>query len=52
MYELWHDYIKPKYQNTGKLCYMDTDSVIVPIKTGDLYEDIADEFKKRYDASD
>ena len=25
MYEFWYDYIKPKYQNNVKLCYMDTD---------------------------
>ena len=24
MYEFWYDYIKPKYQNNAKLCYMDT----------------------------
>ena len=24
MYEFWYDYIKPKYQTNGKLCYMDT----------------------------
>ena len=23
MYEFWYDYIKPKYQNNAKLCYMD-----------------------------
>ena len=28
MYEFWYDYIKPKYQNNAKLCYMDTDSFI------------------------
>ena len=28
MYEFWYDYIKPKYQNNEKLCYMDTDSFI------------------------
>ena len=22
MYEFWYDYIKPKYQNNAKLCYM------------------------------
>ena len=27
MYEFWYDYIKPKYQNNAKLCYMDTDSL-------------------------
>ena len=26
MYEFWHDYMKPKYGNNVKLCYMDTDS--------------------------
>ena len=26
MYEIWYDYIKPKYQDNEKLCYMDTDS--------------------------
>ena len=24
MYEFWYDYIKPKYQDNAKLCYMDT----------------------------
>ena len=28
MYELWYDFIKPKYQNNAKLCYMDIDSFI------------------------
>ena len=23
MYGFWHNYIKPKYQNNAKLCYMD-----------------------------
>ena len=29
MYEFWYDYIKPKYENNTKLCYMDTDSFII-----------------------
>ena len=29
----WYDYIKPKYQNNAKLCYMDTDDVIIHIKS-------------------
>ena len=31
MYEFWYDYIKPKYQDNAKLCYMDTDSFIIKI---------------------
>ena len=25
LYEFWHDYVKPKYGERAKLCYMDTD---------------------------
>ena len=51
MYEFWYDYIKPKYQNHAKFCYMDTGSFIINIKTEDFYEDIADDVRKRFDAS-
>ena len=51
MHEFWYDYIKPKYQNNAKLCYMDTDSFIIHIKTKDFYKDIADDLEKRYDTS-
>ena len=43
MYEFWYDYIKPKYQYNARLCYMDTDSLIIHIKIEDVYEDIADD---------
>ena len=33
IYEFWYDYVKPKYGKKGKLCYMDTGSFIVYIKT-------------------
>ena len=46
MYEFWYDYIKLKYQHNAKLCYMDTDSFIVNIKTEDFYKDIADDIEK------
>ena len=36
------DYIKPKYGKNAKLCYMDTDSFIVDVKTDDIYKGIAD----------
>ena len=51
MYEFWYDYIKPKYQNNAKLCYMDTGSFIINIKTEDFYKDIADDVEKRFDTS-
>ena len=51
MYEFWYDYIKPKYQNNAKLCYMDTDSFIINIKTENFYEDIPNDVEKRFDTS-
>ena len=41
MYEFWYDYMKPKYDDNIKLCYMDTDSFIMHIKIEDFYKDIA-----------
>ena len=51
MYEFWYDYIKPKYQDKAKLCYVDTDSFISYIKTKDFYKDIADDDEKWFDTS-
>ena len=51
MYEFWYDYMKPKYGNNVKLCYMDTDSFIINIKTEDFYKDIANDVEKRFDTS-
>ena len=31
MYEFWYDYIRPKYEENPKLCYMDTDSFVIYI---------------------
>ena len=36
MYELWYDYIKPKYGDRAKLCCMDTDRFIIYIETEDF----------------
>ena len=49
MYEFWYDYMKPKYNDNVKLCYMDTDSFIMLIKTKDFYKGIANDVKKRFD---
>ena len=46
MCECRYNYIKPKYQNNAKLCYMYTGSFIIHIKTEDFYKDIANHVKK------
>ena len=46
MYKFWYDYIKAKYGDNVKLCYMDTDSFIMHIKTKDFYKDIANNVEK------
>ena len=51
MYEFWYNYMKPKYGDNVKLCYMDTDSFIMNIKTEDFYKDIANDVEKRFDTS-
>ena len=43
--------MKPKYGDNVKLCYMDTDSFIMHIRTKDFYEDIADDFEEKFDTS-
>ena len=49
MYEFWYDYVKPKYGEKSKLCYMDTGSFSVYIKTGDIYKDIGEDVETRSD---
>ena len=51
IYEFWYDYMKPKYNDNVKLCYMDTNSFIMNIKTNDFYKDIANDVENRSDTS-
>ena len=51
MYEIWYDYLKPKYGDNVKLCYMDTHRFITYIKTEDFYKDIADDIECKFDTS-
>ena len=51
MYDFRYDYIKPKYGDKAKLCYMDTDSFMLHIKTEDFFKDIADDVKIWFDTS-
>ena len=51
IYEFWYDYIKLKYGDKARLCYMDTDILITYIKTEDFYKDIANDVEERFDTS-
>ena len=51
MYEFWYDYMKPKYNDNVTLCYMDTDSSVMHIKTNDFYKDIASDVENSFDTS-
>ena len=51
MYEFWYDYIKPMYGDKAKLCYTDTDSLVIHIKTDDFYKDIASDVERLFDTS-
>ena len=47
MYELWYDYVKPKYLKKTKMCYMNTDSFIGYVKADILQKML----KTRFDTS-
>ena len=48
MYEFWYIYIIPKYGEQAKLCYTDTDSFIIYIKTEDFFEDISSDVENGF----
>ena len=49
MYEFRYDYVKAKYGEKVKLCYVDKDSFIVQIKTDGIYKNIAEDFETKFD---
>ena len=51
LYEFHYNYMKQKYPEGLTLCYMDTDSLIYDIETGDFYKDIAEDVKDRFDTN-
>ena len=51
MYEFWYDYIKPKYKDEAKLCYMDTDSFVFNIFTENFFEYINNDVERWFDTS-
>ena len=46
MYEIYYEYIRPKYGSRAKLCYMVTDSFVCEIETEDFYRDITKDVEK------
>ena len=46
MHELWYDYVKPKYGDNAKLCYLDTDSFIIYVKQKTFTETMLEMFKQ------
>ena len=51
LHEFLYAYMKPKYADHVKLCYMDADSFIMHIKTEGFYKDITNDVGKRFDKS-
>ena len=49
MYEFWYKYMKLKYKEKAKLCYMDTDSFVINIFTEDFFKDINNDIEKWFD---
>ena len=52
MYEFWYNYVKSKYGENAKLCYIDIKSFIVHVKTDYIYKDVAEDVETRFDTSD
>ena len=51
MYEFWYDCIKLEYGDKARLCYTDTDSLIIHNKTEDFYKDTANDVERWFDTS-
>ena len=44
-------FVKPKSGEKSRLCYLDTDSFILYIKTDAIYKDVAEDVETRFDTS-
>ena len=44
-------WLKPKYKEKAKLCYMDTDRFVINIVTEGFFEDINNDFERWFDTS-
>lgn len=52
MYDFHYDFMKTKYQDSLKLLYTDTDSLIYQIFTNNFYDDIIPDLESYFDTSD
>ena len=48
IYDFWYGYIKPKYGENVKFSFMNTENLIVHVKTEDICKDIAGDVKTRF----
>ena len=44
--DYWYDY-KNKYRMNARICYMDTNSFIVHVKSEDIYKGLVEDIEKR-----
>ena len=51
MHKFWYNYVKPKYNEQVKLCYMDTDTFVAHVQKKDIYQDNTKNVEKRFDTS-
>ena len=51
MNSVWYEYIKSKYCENAKMCYMNIGSFMVHVKTDEIHKDIAEDFERRFDIS-
>ena len=51
MYDFHYNYIKKKYGDKAKLLFTDTDSFLYEIQTEDVYKDISEDVKDKFDTS-
>ena len=53
MYECWYNYVKPKYGEKRKLCYMDKNILMASLYAWkhDIYRYIAEDVETRFDTS-
>ena len=49
MYQLWYDHVRSKYGQKEKLNYTDANRFTVYTKTEDIYKDIAEDVKTRFE---